>query len=200
MALEIRHYPDPVLLRRAREVTEQELRLGELDDGTKLSPLVDEMLALKHNLGGIGIAAPQVGVGVRLFVFSIREVLAAPRSNGEAMGVRERHVIAINPRVTPQGGGKRVEVEGCLSLPFVRGKVERPARVLLQYVDLEGKAQEMLAEGLTASVVQHEHDHCDGILMTSKLSSSSRFMQRKILDRLEGAYESNKKWQGRRKA
>jgi peptide deformylase len=167
MPVSIVYYPDPILKRRAPPllVIDEEAR-----------ERVREMFAILYRERGVGLAAPQVGWSVRLFI-------ANP--TGEADPAEER--VYINPRITAAEGEVREE-EGCLSIPDVRGMVTRSRWVGVRAQDLNGQFFEEEAEELKARVIQHELDHLDGILFLSRLSSADRLLVKKELKRLESRY------------
>ncbi len=153
--------PNPVLRAKARKVGP--------DDMERVRALVPPMLAAMYAAPGIGLAAPQVGVPLRLAVVDLQpDDAPAP-------------IVLVNPEVTRVSEEWAVREEGCLSLPGQYADVSRPARVVVRYTDLDGKAQELEAEGLLAACVQHEIDHLDGVLFVDHLSALKRNM---ILRRL----------------
>jgi peptide deformylase len=152
--LPIRISGDPVLNERASEVT-------IFDDA--LAALVADMFDTMEAAPGVGLAAPQVGIGLRLFVFN---------------WVDDDHVLwrgtAINPELwitpTPIGeADEENESEGCLSIPGERYPLRRAERAILRATDLEGQVFEIIAEGWLARIFQHEYDHLDGILYADRL-------------------------------
>ena len=153
--------PNPVLRAKTRKVGP--------DDMERMRALVPQMLAAMYAAPGIGLAAPQVGVALRLAVVDLQpDDAPAP-------------IVLVNPEVTRVSEEWAVREEGCLSLPGQYADVSRPARVVVRYTDLDGKAQELEAEGLLAACVQHEIDHLDGVLFVDHLSALKRNM---ILRRL----------------
>lgn len=152
MNIKIVTAPADVLKAVAREIPPQELAVGKVDD-VVLKDLVDAMLGLMHASGGIGLAAPQVGFSVRLWVADI--------SGGS------RPYVAINPRISGHSGST-TRIEGCLSLPGVNVAVERPEIVTVEYLDLDGTQRAMRVAGLLSRVAQHETDHLDGMLITDR--------------------------------
>jgi len=154
--LEIMKYPADVLREPATpigEVTGDIRQLGK------------DMLAAMYKANGVGLAAPQVGKSVRLFV--------CDAARGEEAS---RPLILINPQVTEASKDTVIGEEGCLSIPGVYGDVERPAKVTVAYIDEEGDPQSLEAEGLMAKCIQHEIDHLDGILFPDHLSRLKRQM------------------------
>lgn len=161
--LPIRIYPDPVLRVKCPEVT-------EFDD--KLRKLAADMVETMHVAPGVGLAAPQVGVELRLAVVDT--------SVGEDPS--QIHIL-INPQIVRREG-LETESEGCLSLPGISDKVDRPTSITVRAVDLEGKPMEINAEGWLARVVCHEIDHLDGILFTDHLRGLRKERARRQLKRL----------------
>lgn len=153
--LPIRITGDPVLHSRAREVT-------EFDD--ELRALVADMVETMRLAPGVGIAAPQVGVGLRVFVYEWVE-------DDDA-----RHFgVAVNPRLwiepLPVGGpDEDADSEGCLSVPGERFPLVRSQRALLSAFDEHGEPFEVEAEGWLARIFQHEYDHLDGVLYVDRLT------------------------------
>lgn len=163
-------YPDPLLKRRAAPVTEF--------DGS-LASLARRMFELMHENKGIGLAAPQVGISIRMFVVKLPDE-----------GAQE--LVFVNPRIVEPEGAVVAE-EGCLSLPEVFIEKRRAARCGIVAQDVNGKPIEMKGEGLLARVWQHETDHLDGKLIIDYMSPSERIASKKKLRELEEEYENNKK-------
>ena len=153
--------PSPILRAKARPV-------GPGDDDA-VRALVPKMLAAMYAAPGIGLAAPQVGVALRLAVVDLMP-------DDKPM---PRHLV--NPEIVRVSEEWATREEGCLSLPGQYADVSRPARVLVRYMDLEGVRQEIEAEGLLAACLQHEIDHLDGVLFVDHISALKRNM---ILRRL----------------
>jgi peptide deformylase len=153
--------PAPILKARARAV--------EARDGDTLRNLVPRMFDAMYAAPGIGLAAPQVGVGLRLVVVDLM-----PDGKPAPMTL-------INPEILAASQEKATREEGCLSLPGQYADVTRPARVKIRYLDQAGARRDLEAEGLLAACLQHEIDHLDGILFIDHLSALRRNM---ILRRL----------------
>lgn len=146
--LPIRIYPDPVLRVKCRDVT---------DFDEKLRKLAADMIETMHAAPGVGLAAPQVGRDVRLAVVDL------------SVGEDPKQLYAIvNPGVAFQEGSEIAE-EGCLSLPGITDKVERPTRVIIRAVNLAGKPIEIHADEWLARAFCHEIDHLNGVLFTDYL-------------------------------
>lgn len=146
--LPIRIYPDPVLRVKCRDVT-------ELDD--QLRKLAADMIETMHAAPGVGLAAPQIGRDIRLAVLDL--------SVGEDA---EQVYVIVNPEIVLREGAEVAE-EGCLSLPGITDKVERPERVAVRALDLAGKPIEIHAEEWLARALCHEIDHLNGVLFTDHL-------------------------------
>ena len=146
---QVRQYGDPVLRMRANEVE-------TFDD--ELARLAERMVAVMHDADGVGLAATQVGILRRLFVFN---------DDGEDR-------IVVNPVLTQTVKDTEVDEEGCLSLGPVRMPVERAVEVTVDGFDVDGTALHIELEGLPARVVQHELDHLDGKLIIDRTDPESR--------------------------
>jgi peptide deformylase len=142
------------------------------DFGQSLHLLLDEMAKTMYAADGIGLAAPQVGVGLRLFVIDL-----GPGENRKA-----KLLEFINP-VLSMGEGSTAFEEGCLSVPGVTEEVKRHEKITVRYQDRNGKRLEMTAEGLLAVAIQHENDHLDGVLFVEKLSPLKRRLLKKKLQK-----------------
>jgi peptide deformylase len=143
--LNIATYPNPVLRQTAKPI-------ADFDDGLKT--LTEDMAKIMHGDDGIGLAAPQVGLSKRIIV----------------IGDHDDHKAYINPEITYTSKNTTVTEEGCLSLPKIFGLVKRPKKIHLKYQDLEGKTKKEKIKGFTATVIQHEIDHLNGILFIDKAS------------------------------
>ena len=161
--LPIRLFPDGVLRVRCPEVE-------EFDD--ELRRLVDDLIETMHAAPGVGLAAPQIGVE--------RRVMAVDLSVGEDPG--QLHVF-VNPRIVEEEGSI-TDVEGCLSIPGISEKVERPERVRIEALDLAGERFELEAEDWLARAICHEADHLDGVLFVDRLRGLRREKVRRQLRRL----------------
>jgi peptide deformylase len=153
--LEIRQYPDPILRQTAKTV--------DKIDGD-LQRLIDDMFETMYAAPGLGLAAPQVGRSIRLFVYDLS--VAEEGKKGSPM-------VMINPEFVSQTG-KANEDEGCLSVPEYRESVIRAARAAVRGMDRDGKEITVEGEGLLAKLLQHEMDHLDGKLFIDRLSSLKR--------------------------
>ena len=149
-------FPDPSLRAKARPVGPS--------DADAVRDLAPRMLEAMYRAPGIGLAAPQVGVGLRLVVVDLqRDETRAP-------------MVLVNPEVAAVSKEEAVREEGCLSLPGHYADVSRPARVKVRYHDLSGARREGEGDGLLAACLQHEIDHLDGVLFVDHLSPLKRNM------------------------
>ncbi|GAL62952.1 MULTISPECIES: peptide deformylase [Algibacter] len=163
MILPIVAYGDPVLKRKATDITE---------DYPKLDALVDNMFETMYNAYGVGLAAPQIGLPIRMFL-----VDTTPFADDEELTEEEQKSLEgfkrvfINPKITKEEGEEWAFNEGCLSIPDVREDVFRKPVITIEYLDENFKAHTETFDGLVARVIQHEYDHIEGVLFTDKLSS-----------------------------
>ena len=149
--LKVARMGHPVLREKARELTLQELGSPELAD------LVDDMLETMAEYAGVGLAAPQVHYGLRVFVMQT--------DPDDEATLR----VAVNPRITPLGQEGWEDWEGCLSIPDIHGRVPRNDRVRLEALDAEGRTYAEELEGLAARVCQHEYDHLEGFIFIDRM-------------------------------
>lgn len=168
MLREIVKYPDPVLEKRGEPVT-------EFND--ELRALVDDMFESMYAAKGIGLAAPQIGLSKRLTVIDV-SFKEKP----------EDKIVLVNPEIVSREG-KQYEEEGCLSLPEIREKVSRAAKVRVKAQDLQGKWFEMEGEELLARAFQHEIDHLDGILFFRRVSALKRDLILRKIKKMQKAGE-----------
>ncbi|MEM9082013.1 MAG: peptide deformylase [Planctomycetota bacterium] len=177
--LSIVHYPDPVLTRRAKDIEEV--------DGQVLA-LAERMVELMHEAPGIGLAAPQVGLGLRMFVLHVpasddpTDELSVDTDPPTASGIP---MAFINPEITERSKDLVAYSEGCLSLPNITGDVRRPSSVTVEATGFDGKRFRVHAGGLLARCIQHEYDHLDGILILSKFGRMDRMRNRHSIAALE---------------
>jgi peptide deformylase len=152
----------PVLRAKAQPVPPQDIA------SARIQRLIDDMFDTMAEYGGIGLAAPQVHEGLRLFVAGVRPAdVVTPMTDDVDMPL----ITVINPEVVPVGQDVESGWEGCLSIPDIRGRVERPTAVRLRANDRTGRRIELTADGLPARVIQHEFDHLDGVLFFDRMTS-----------------------------
>ncbi len=178
--LHILCYPDPRLRQRA-------LPVGAAD--ADLRALAARMTDLMREADGIGLAATQVGVPLRVFVAHV------PEGEGRPAGARPAlctpgPVVYVNPVLSHAAGPLETYEEGCLSLPDIHGDVIRPTQVTIGAQDLEGQPFTQTASGLLARCWQHECDHLDGVLIIDRMTQLSRMRNRAALREMERAATS----------
>lgn len=149
----LRLFGDPALRESCREVE-------EVDD--EVRALIDDLVDTMYAEDGIGLAAPQVGVPLRVFVYDVQDPEIEPGA-------------LINPCIVEEGGSVR-ESEGCLSIPGLTEIVERSARVVVEGLGREGEPVRIEADGLLSRCLQHERDHLDGVLFVDRVSPLKRKM------------------------
>jgi peptide deformylase len=161
--------PDPVLRRRTRQVTAA--------DAEQVAALLPRMFDIMYRAPGIGLAAPQVGVSLRLAVV---DLMADDKRSP---------IVLINPEILATSEELATREEGCLSLPGMYADVTRPARVTVRYQDEAGARQQIEADGLLAACLQHEIDHLHGVLFVDHLSVLKRniIMRRLAKEQRKGA-------------
>ncbi len=158
--LKIARMGHPVLLRRADEVADPA--------SPDIRRLLGDMFETMEDAGGVGLAAPQVHVSLRLFVYVVPE----GRSSGEEAVGRS---ALINPVIEPVGEAWAETWEGCLSIPGLRGYVRRPAHIRYAGIDAAGQEVRGEASGFRAVVMQHEYDHLNGTLYPMRMTDLGRF-------------------------
>jgi peptide deformylase len=168
MILPIYAYGQPVLKRKAIDIT---------SDYENLSSLMESMWDTMYHAQGVGLAAPQIGLSIRMFMVDTIQILEEDK---KSEGIKK---VFINAQIIEETGDLWAYEEGCLSIPHLRGDVERPAKVRIQYVDEHFVKHDEIYEGINARVIQHEYDHIDGILFIEKLKPlKKKLIQRKLSD------------------
>lgn len=176
-SLRIINYPADALRIRAEKI---EPVTGETRD------IAHRMIELMREAEGIGLAAPQVGLSIRLFVAEVPE--SEGRSATEGPQTATSHpLVFINPAIDATDGPPEPLEEGCLSLPDIRGTVLRPPVVTVSALDVEGQPFTITAGGLLARCLQHEFDHLEGVLIIDRMTQMSRLKTRAALRDLERA-------------
>lgn len=164
-------YGNPILKREAEEIAE----------GTDMNTLIKDMYATMDFASGVGLAAPQINQGIRLFVIDSSLMLD---EDDEEKGIRR---VFINPIILDEYGDDFSFEEGCLSIPEVRAEIIRPDKLTIEYYDENWKLHEEEFSGLTARVIQHEYDHLEGILFIDYLKGlKKRLVQSKLIDVSKG--------------
>ena len=170
-------YGDPVLKKRAAEITK---------DYPGLEQLIADMYETMYNAHGVGLAAPQIGLSLRLFVTD-----GAPFEEEE---VKDFKQVFINATILEEDGEAWKFNEGCLSIPQIREDISRLETIRIRYYDEKWNLKEETYEGLAARIIQHEYDHTEGILFVDKLSPlRKRILKNKLLDISKGKVEADYK-------
>ena len=163
MILPILAYGSPVLKKLANDITPKYPNLNEL-----ISNMWETMYAAK----GVGLAAPQIGLSIRLFVIDATPFLDDENMDDfELNSIKNFKKVFINPKITKENGNLWEFNEGCLSIPEIREGVSRRSKIIIEYFDENFQFHILELSGLAARVVQHEYDHIEGILFTDHISS-----------------------------
>ena len=163
MVLPIVAYGDPVLRKVGKDIDK---------DSPKLNELISNMWETMYNANGVGLAAPQIGLPVRLFL-----VDATPFAEDEELSEKERTELEgfknvfINAKIEEETGDDWVFNEGCLSIPDIREDVTRKDTITISYLDENFQKHTETYDGILARIIQHEYDHIEGVLFTDKVSS-----------------------------
>ena len=179
MILPIVAYGDPVLRKVGKKIDKEYLNL---------EALIENMTETMHNAKGVGLAAPQVGKSVRLFIID-----ASPFEENEELDEDERTFLKdfkgvfINPQIINEDGGEWAFNEGCLSIPNINEDIFREERIDIEYLDENFKVHKKTLDGLAARIFQHEYDHIEGVLFTDKLSTlKKRLLKKKLANISKG--------------
>ncbi len=182
MILPIVAYGDPVLRKVGADINQ---------DYEGLDSLLDNMWNTMYNANGVGLAAPQIGLAIRLFL-----VDTSPFADDEELSTEEQEQVSnfkkvfINARMMEETGTNWAFNEGCLSIPDIREDVSRKDTITIQYQDEDFKEHTETYDGLLARVIQHEYDHIEGILFTDKISTlKKRLLKGKLSNISKGKIE-----------
>jgi peptide deformylase len=186
MVLPIRAYGDPVLKKVARDIE---------PGHPGLQQLIADMFETMYAANGVGLAAPQIGESIRLFVVDASS--AAEDEDGEPSDephLKDFKRVFINPYIVEEEGEEWAFEEGCLSIPGIREEVERQPRIVLQYMDEHFEEHEEEFDGFAARVIQHETDHLDGKLFIDHLPAlRKRLIQGRLRDISRGKTDARYK-------
>jgi peptide deformylase len=175
MILPIVAYGDPVLKRMADEIPEN----------TNLKELLKNMFDTMYEAQGVGLAAPQIGKSIRLFI-----VDAAPFAEDEDeeyQALKDFKKVFVNPVIYEEEGKEWGFEEGCLSIPNIREEVKRKPTIRIEYFDENWKLHNEEVDGVAARIIQHEYDHVEGVLFTDKLSPLKRkLLKKRLMDISKG--------------
>lgn len=174
MKLKIRYYGDPILRKKGEEIDEitPEIRQLALD-----------MIETFDGNNGIGLSAQQVGVALRLF--TCRQYIHYPDGK---WGITDPKVV-INPKIIEYSKETLVDLEGCLSFPKLRLSIERPAKIKVEYTNLNGEKVVEEIEGYNARVIMHENDHTNGVLYIDRVDQKTRRMIEPDLREIKKKYQ-----------
>lgn len=172
MILPIIAYGDPVLRRRAKAIEP-----GSVDVKT----LSDNMFETMYAASGVGLAAPQIGQSIRLFVVDGQPLNEDEKDEDIDQSLIGFKKVFINPEIIEDAGEDWGFEEGCLSIPGIRGEVVRPEIIVIRYFDTDWNEHEEEYDGMAARIIQHEYDHLDGKLFTDYLPPLKRQLIKKKL-------------------
>ena len=184
MKLPIYAYGRPVLRKECEELEEKDPAVKQI---------LKDMFETMYAANGVGLAAPQVGMNIRVFIVDATRYAddyknsKDPEERDEYENLKDFKKVFINPIVVEETGDDWAFEEGCLSIPEIRADVNRPENVTIEYFDENWKLKEETYEGFAARVIQHEYDHIEGVLFTDKVSPiKKRLMQRKLTNIKKG--------------
>ncbi len=160
-------FGDPVLKRKAKTIEPEAI---------DIDTLIDDMFETMDAANGVGLAAPQIGMSIRLFVVDTEPIV-----EDDEKGLRQAF---INPEIVEESGEEWKFEEGCLSIPGVREDVSRQDTVKIKYQDQNWEHKEMEVDGMLARVIQHEYDHIEGILFTDHISTFKKKLIKKKLENI----------------
>lgn len=178
MILPILAYGDPILKKECDEIGK---------DYPKLSDLISDMFETMYKAKGVGLAAPQIGKNIRLFIVDGSPF--AEKEEGEeddplAEGIEDFKKVFINPIIEEEDGKEWPFQEGCLSIPKIRENVSRKPDIVVSYYDENWVLHEEKFSGYAARIIQHEYDHIEGVLFTDYLSPLKRKLLKKKLNNI----------------
>ncbi len=179
MVLPVFVYGSPVLRKRAQEISK---------DFNGLKQFIDDMFETMYKSDGIGLAAPQLGKSVRLFVIDGKPL------EEDDPALKDFKKVFINPKIVEKNGDILIYNEGCLSIPDIREDVERPDSVRIKYYDENFNFHDEIYDGLRSRIIQHEYDHLDGILFVDKIPAiKKRLLRNKLIAITKGKFEAKYK-------
>ncbi|WP_234569755.1 peptide deformylase [Rhodohalobacter sp. 614A] len=164
-------YNDPILKKKTKPVSE---------NSEELQALIDDMFETMYHASGVGLAAPQIGEPLQLFVMDA-DAITEDIEDEEDVGA----IVFINPEIIEKDEETVKMEEGCLSIPEVRDEVSRPKSITVSYKDRDFNEQTLKASGWLARVIQHEYDHLQGVLFLDYLSAFKRRLHKSTLRKIE---------------
>lgn len=181
----IHRYGHPVLRTKGEAVREF---------GPSLRMLGNTMLESMRAAKGIGLAAPQIGLSLQLFVIDICDEDYQPTFDGKKVEPKSiMPMLLANAKLTVPEGLSETYTEGCLSFPGIMGDVNRVERAIIQFRDAEGAPHTLECEGLLARCVQHEHDHCQGVLFIDRMTRAHQLLVASKVKKLQRATQAELK-------
>lgn len=178
MILPIIAYGDPVLKKKAQEIT---------PDYPKLADIIQNMFDTMQNAKGVGLAAPQIGLSIRLFIVDASPYAEDQEDDKQQKELEAFRKIFINPVIVNENGEPWKFNEGCLSIPGIREDVEREPDIRIKYLDDNFKPHDEKYDGVRARIIQHEYDHIEGILFIDRINPlRKRLLKRKLTDLTKG--------------
>ena len=167
-------YGDAVLRKKAKDI----------EKGKDISELINDMFETMHAAHGIGLAAPQIGKGIRLFVVDGTTLEDEP-------ALKDFKMVFLNPEMVNEEGKPWPFEEGCLSIPNIREEVERPEKIRIRYFDADWTVHEDQFDGMQARIIQHEYDHIEGKLFIDYLTPlKKRMLKGKLNDISKGEVDT----------
>ncbi len=178
MILPILAYGDSILKKRATDIER---------DYPELDTIIDDMFETMYNAKGIGLAAPQIGESIRLFIVDASP-FGEDEEDPEAQKVKDFKEVFLNAEIQGTFGENYPFEEGCLSIPNIREDVLRDDKINIRYYDRDWNLQEREFDGYAARIIQHEYDHIEGVLFTDRLNPlKKRMLKRKLNDISHGS-------------
>jgi len=166
MILPVFAFGQPILKKKAIDID---------NNFPELNGLITDMWETMYSAHGVGIAAPQVGLSIRLFIIDSVQIM---EKDNTSEGIKK---VFINAKIIEESGDLWAYEEGCLSIPNITGDVERQQKVRIQYLDENFIKHDEIYEGINARVIQHEYDHLEGVLFVEKLKPlKKKLIQRKL--------------------
>ena len=176
MILPIIGYGNPIL-----KITSKDIN----NSYPNLKKLINDMYETMYNANGVGLAAPQIGKSIRLFIIDTAPFLNIDENEIEGIKVESIKQIFINPVIIKESGDRWSFEEGCLSIPNIREDVKRKSDINIEFYDENFTLNKKSFSGIVARVIQHEYDHIKGILFTDKLTSFKKRLLKNKLNNIE---------------
>lgn len=176
MILPIIGYGNPILKTTSKDIN---------NSYPNLKKLINDMYETMYNANGVGLAAPQIGKSIRLFIIDTAPFLNIDENEIEGIKVESIKQTFINPVIIQESGDSWTFEEGCLSIPHIREDVKRKSDINIEFYDENFTLNKKSFSGIVARVIQHEYDHIQGILFTDKLTSFKKRLLKNKLNNIE---------------